>query len=74
MNYCEACEFCIKPGETTPPWKWTCAKHKRTEGFGFVTKGLWDAATPHLYCKDMNPCGSCPLYEPKRDQQMEMIK
>ncbi len=46
----------------SPPWRWMCAKHKRLDGFGFVTRDTWDEAPPFLYCNNVNG-GVCPLFE-----------
>lgn len=62
LTFCERCAHVYKPDKNDAPWRWLCIKHRRVEGFGFVTTGAWDGFPPYLYCKDVNG-GQCPLYE-----------
>lgn len=72
--YCYTCEHCLREGAN--PWQWLCMKHRRAHesGHGYVLDITWDKAPPYHRCVEMNPSGTCPLFERKRDQQMEMIK
>jgi hypothetical protein len=49
-----------------------CIKHKRMEGFGFVTAGMWDDMPPYLYAKDVNG-GACPLFEKAAPGQIRLL-
>lgn len=51
-----------------PPWYWLCSRHPRMEGFGFVTRKIWDKFPPFLFCRDVNG-GACPLYEEKENDE-----
>lgn len=46
------------------PAYWMCRKFPRLEGFGFVTRDLWDSFPPFMYASQING-GACPLFEPK---------
>lgn len=61
-TFCETCAHVYKVDRHDPPWRWLCIKHRRIEGFGFVTRKTWDDFPPYLYCRDVNG-GQCPLYE-----------
>lgn len=61
-TYCADCAHVYKVGKSDAPWRWLCIKHKRGEGYGFVTATTWDNAPPYLNCKDVN-AGYCPLFE-----------
>ncbi len=63
LRWCEDCDFYM---EARHPARDMCAKHPRTDGFGFVRRGQWDDFPPYLFCKDVNS-GQCPLFEPKRE-------
>lgn len=66
MDYtvCSECRNC--DNSSKHPAYWLCTKHKRAEGFGFVTVEYWDNAPPFLYCKNVNG-GFCPLFERRED-------
>lgn len=73
LTYCQDCTHVYRAEKRDPPWRWLCIKHRRVEGFGFVTTGAWDDFPPYLYCRDVNG-GQCPLYEPldhKQDESAE---
>ena len=55
--------------KSAPPWRWLCIRHKRAEGFGFVTREYWDDA-PYLRCADVNG-GFCPLFEKRAETELE---
>jgi hypothetical protein len=65
-TFCDACDHVDPQTRKHPPHRWTCLRHPRLEGAGFVVRGQWVDAPPHLYCKDTNG-GLCPLYEPRRE-------
>ena len=67
---CADCDNLSQTGKSDPPWRWLCVKHKRLDGFGFVTQDTWDSMPPYLYCKDVNG-GACPLFKPKHNQEDE---
>lgn len=69
-TYCSDCDNCIK-GKHVAPYMWLCAKHKRADGFGFVTPTSWDNAEPYLRCKDVNG-GFCPLFVKATPGQMRL--
>lgn len=66
ITYCENCLNVTNESKHKPSYAWTCIKHPRLSGAGFVVKGVWERDTPHLYCRDVNH-GGCPLFEPKRE-------
>jgi hypothetical protein len=70
ITYCERCANVYRLDRRDPPWRWMCIRHRRMEGFGFVTTGTWDDAPPYLYCRDVNG-GQCPLYEPLEPEPTE---
>ena len=59
-TFCEDCKHCDKTSKHQRYW--LCRRHKRVDGFGFITKDMWDNAEPFLYCRNVNG-GLCPLYE-----------
>ena len=63
--FCEDCDHLHSDRKKHPAY-WMCLKHKRAEGFGFVTKTKWDSFPPYMYCQHINS-GLCPLYEPRKD-------
>lgn len=69
--WCDTCEHMHLPSKNARASQALCLKHKNVGGFGFVSQELWDSEEPYLRCSRMNPRGTCPLYEPKRDNQME---
>lgn len=71
-TYCERCRHVLRVEKSAAPWRWLCIKHRRIEGFGFVTRGTWDAFPPYLYCKDVNG-GCCPLFEPADVKQAPVL-
>ncbi len=66
-TWCELCDFHTPASH---PARDMCGKHPRYEGFGYVRKGQWDNFPPWLFCKDVNS-GSCPLFEPKREGEID---
>jgi hypothetical protein len=70
-TYCHDCDNALHRGKADPPWRWLCIKHKRLDGFGFVTPTSWDGAPPYLYCKDVNG-GACPLFVKATPGQMRL--
>lgn len=70
-TYCADCKHVFKERKSDPPWRWMCVKHKRMDGFGFVTKDCWDDMPPFLYAKDVNG-GDCPLFEREDGKQMRL--
>lgn len=45
--------------------------HKRLEGFGFVSRTMWDNTEPYLRCNQVNG-GMCPLFKKPSHGQMSM--
>ena len=70
---CKDCDHVEPTSRKAHPWRWLCTRHKRGEGFGFVTDEAWDKFPPYLYCADVNG-GFCPLYAPLRDGQIQLIE
>lgn len=70
--FCEDCDFMSLPFKDASPNQALCLKHKNEGGHGFVSHTLWTAERPYLPCHRMNPKGTCPLFEPKRDEQLEL--
>lgn len=68
MTYCENCKHVYRERKNDTPYKWLCIKHKRAEGFAFVTRTSWDGDPPYGYCRIMN-LGHCPLYEEAPPEQ-----
>ena len=62
-TFCESCQHVMKKG---PSYAWTCQKFPRKEGFGFVTRDVWDREVPHMRCTGING-GACPVYQEVRD-------
>ena len=48
-------------------------KHVNAGGYGFVSREKWDVEQPYLRCVDMNPKGTCCLFEPKRDEVRDVL-
>lgn len=69
---CDHCAHVYRERRSDPPWRWMCIKHKRGEGFGFVTAGMWDDFPPYAFCKDVN-LGHCPLYEKAAPGQIRLL-
>jgi len=67
---CEDCDNVIRE-KSAPPFRWLCCKHKKLEGFGFVTKTTWDNGEPYMRCHVVN-AGLCPLYQKAAPGQMTM--
>lgn len=72
-TYCKDCAHAFMERKNDPPWRWMCIKHKRLEGFGFVTDTTWDDMPPYLYCKDVNG-GACPLFEQAAPGQIRLLE
>lgn len=60
------CKDCVECNQDGPPWYWTCQRHIRVEGFGFVTRDEWPTMPPRLYCHHVNG-GACPLFKLKKE-------
>jgi hypothetical protein len=60
------------PYKDAPARQALCMRHKNVGGHGFVSREAWASETPYLTCDRMNPRGTCPLFERKRDGQIEM--
>lgn len=71
-RYCEDCDYKSEPFKDAPPKSWLCTKFRRREGFGFVSRTFWDDKAPFKFCREINTDGSCPLWTPARDEQMEI--
>ena len=71
LVFCCDCDFMRLDNENDPPWRALCTKHRNIGGYGFVSKDRWDTEKPYLRCVDMNPRGSCPLFEPKKEVEDE---
>ena len=69
--FCESCEHMMLPFKDAQPRHALCRKHKNEGGAGFVNRELWVNEAPYLPCFRMNPRGTCPLFEHRRDEQME---
>jgi len=70
VTHCENCIHCDKVGKEIHPRAWLCMKHKRLEGFGFVSttgRGL----PPYLNCYQVNG-GACPLYSENDIKQRDL--
>jgi len=65
---CEDCDNVIREKNTQPRF-WLCAKHKKLEGFGFVTRTSWDNGEPYLRCYQIN-FGVCPNFVKATPGQM----
>lgn len=72
FTWCHDCDFLHRENRNDPPYRWLCMRHKRADGFGFVTRGTWDNAPPYLYAKDVNG-GFCPLFKRRANGQMNLI-
>lgn len=69
---CNECEHHRIPYSGAHPARWYCEKHKRLEGFGFVTHDVWDKYIPFLPCHQVNG-GCCPLFERKKDEHQPSV-
>ncbi len=64
---CMDCDH-LSESRSGHPRYWMCLKFpRRNEGFGFVTRDVWEKASPYAYCSDINH-GLCPLFEPKKEK------
>lgn len=70
--FCETCEHMFLPRKDARAREALCLKHKNEGGHGFVSEQAWSTEQPYLRCDQMNPKGTCPLWERKRDNQAEM--
>lgn len=59
---CSNCRHVYLANKSDQPWYWMCIKHKRADGYGFVTQDTWVSKPPYLFCRDVNG-GACPLFE-----------
>ena len=66
FTVCENCKHCDSSAKHSAYW--LCMKHKRADGFGFVTTDKWDDKEPYLYCRHVNG-GYCPLFEEAKNEQ-----
>lgn len=69
---CNECEHHRIPYSGAHPARWYCEKHKRLEGFGFVTRDVWDKYIPFLPCHQVNG-GCCPLFERTKDEHQPSV-
>lgn len=69
-KYCEDCDNFLLVNKSDPPWRALCVKHKNEGGFGFVSHELWDSEAPYLRCVDMNPKGTCPIFELRKEENV----
>lgn len=69
-TFCEDCDNVIRD-KSTPPFRWLCAKHKKREGFGHVTRTHWDNGEPYVRCNQIN-FGACPTFVKATPGQMRM--
>ena len=69
-TYCESCEFVMR-SKNDPAFRWLCSRHKKLEGFGFVSRITWDNGEPYMRCHVVN-AGLCPLYQKAAPGQMTM--
>ncbi len=67
MTFCEDCEH-LHPASKGPPWRWLCSKSPRMEGYGFITRGMWDHMDPFMLCVGING-GACPMFEQKPEPE-----
>jgi hypothetical protein len=67
---CEDCDHVIRD-KNTPPFRWLCCKHKKLEGFGWVTRTTWDNGEPYARCSQINH-GACPNFVKASPGQMRM--
>lgn len=68
MTHCDECEHVHD--KKLKWYRWTCIKHKRMEGFGFVKHDVRETE-PYLFCKDVNG-GACPLFEKEKGKQTDL--
>lgn len=61
-TFCEDCENIVESSRKLAPRLWLCAKFKRLEGIGFVTRNVWAEHEPYMRCVGING-GDCPLFE-----------
>ena len=69
-TYCSDCRHVYTVNKSDQPWYWLCMRHKRADGYGFVTPDAWISKPPYAYCRDVN-LGMCPLFEPLQEQANE---
>lgn len=61
------CDDCLHVMRDGPSYRWTCHECARKEGFGFVTRKLWEKDAPFMYCRDING-GACKMFERKEKE------
>lgn len=65
--FCEDCEHChAPPGCEEKPYLWLCRKFPKAEGYGSISRKLWDDGQPFKRCRDVK-VGQCPLYEERKE-------
>lgn len=67
---CEECDNVMRE-KSAPPFRWLCLKHKKLEGFGFVTRSTWDNGEPYIRCSQINH-GACPTFTKATPGQMRL--
>lgn len=72
MTYCKDCKHVYRANKSDQPRWWMCIRHKRAEGFGFVTDQTWDNAPPYAFCREVN-FGFCPLFEQREPQEEQDV-
>lgn len=72
-RYCDECEHESAATREKPPYQRLCMRWPTTRGYGFVSRDYWDQSAPWRRCVEINTDGCCPMWERRRDGQMEMI-
>ena len=71
-KFCIECEHWHPDNASAPSFGHMCMKFPIVQGNGFVTRDKWDKDKPYRRCTDINQQGNCPLWEPKKNGQMEL--
>lgn len=69
-TYCDQCDHVHQDSRKRHPGQWLCIKFPRVEGQGFVAPDWWIEHEPYQRCVNING-GACPLFERRRDGQID---
>lgn len=73
-TYCAECDHVHPDTRKRLPTQWLCMRFPRVEsGMGFVAPGQWVEMEPYNRCQNVN-LGFCPLFQRRREGQLEMVK
>ena len=72
-TFCEDCDNVHAETRKQHPARWLCVKFPRMETFSPVAPRAWVEHEPYMRCVNLNG-GKCPLFTPRRNGQMALVK